>query len=47
VGRDIVWICGNALPGAGLEPLGFAGGARRAVQTITTIDARYLPSACR
>ena len=47
VGRDIVWLCGNALAGPGLEPLGFAGGARRAVQTITTIDARYLPSACR
>jgi prepilin-type N-terminal cleavage/methylation domain-containing protein len=47
VGRDVVWVCGNALPGAGLEPLGFAGGARRAIQTITTIDARYLPSACR
>lgn len=47
VGRDVVWVCGNALPGAGLEPLGFAGGARRALQTITTIDARYLPSACR
>ena len=47
VGRDVVWVCGNALPGAGLEPLGFAGGAQRALQTITTIDARYLPSACR
>lgn len=47
VSRDILWVCGNALPGAGLEPLGFAGGARRAAHTITTIDARYLPSACR
>jgi prepilin-type N-terminal cleavage/methylation domain-containing protein len=47
VSRDVVWVCGNALPGAGLKPLGFAGGARRAAQTITTIDARYLPSACR
>jgi type II secretory pathway pseudopilin PulG len=47
VSRDVVWVCGNALPGAGLEPLGFAGGVRRALQTITTIDARYLPSACR
>jgi hypothetical protein len=45
--RDVVWVCGNALPGAGLEPLGFAGGAQRAVQTITTIDPRYLPSECR
>jgi prepilin-type N-terminal cleavage/methylation domain-containing protein len=47
VSRDVLWVCGNALPGAGLKPLGFAGGARRAAQTITTIDARYLPSACR
>lgn len=47
VGRDVVWVCGNALPGAGLQPLGFAGGARRAAQTIATIDARYLPAACR
>jgi type II secretory pathway pseudopilin PulG len=47
VGRDVVWICGNALPGAGLEPLGFAGGPRQALQAITTIDRRYLPSACR
>jgi len=46
-GRDVVWVCGNALPGPGLEPLGFAGGARRAVQVLTTIDARYLPSSCR
>jgi hypothetical protein len=45
--RDVVWVCGNALPGAGLEPLGFAGGAQRAVQTITTIEPRFLPSACR
>jgi type IV pilus assembly protein PilA len=47
VGRDVVWVCGNALPGTGLKPLGFAGGAHRALQTITTIDARYLPSVCR
>jgi type IV pilus assembly protein PilA len=45
--RHVVWVCGNALPGAGLEPLGFAGGARQAIQAITTIDRRYLPSACR
>jgi Pilin (bacterial filament) len=45
--REVVWICGNALPGAGLEPLGFAGGARQAVQILTTIDARYLPASCR
>lgn len=46
-GRDVVWVCGNALPGAGLEPLGFAGGVRQALQALTTINARYLPSACR
>ena len=45
--REVVWICGNALPGAGLEPLGFAGGVRQAVQILTTIDARYLPASCR
>jgi type IV pilus assembly protein PilA len=47
VGSDVVWVCGNALPGAGLQPLGFAGGAHRALQTITTIEARYLPPSCR
>jgi hypothetical protein len=47
VSHDVLWVCGNALPGAGLKPLGFAGGARRALQTITMIAARYLPSACR
>jgi prepilin-type N-terminal cleavage/methylation domain-containing protein len=46
-GGDVVWVCGDAAPGTGLEPLGFAGGARRAIQTGTTIDPRYLPSACR
>ena len=46
-GGDVVWVCGNALPGVGLEPLGFADGVRQALQTRTTIDARYLPSACR
>ena len=45
--REVVWVCGNALPGPGLKPLGFAGGAQRAVQTITTIEPRFLPAACR
>jgi prepilin-type N-terminal cleavage/methylation domain-containing protein len=45
--RDVVWVCGNALPGPGLNPLGFAGGAHRAVQAVTRIDPRYLPSSCR
>jgi type IV pilus assembly protein PilA len=46
-GRDVVWVCGNEPPSAGLAPLGFAAGGRRAVQPVTTIDRRYLPSACR
>lgn len=45
--RDVVWLCGNAPPGAGLEPLGFAGGVRQALQRLTTINARYLPADCR
>jgi len=44
---EIVWICGNKVPGVGLLPLGFAGGTRQAVQVLTTIDARYLPPNCR
>jgi hypothetical protein len=45
--REIVWICGNRAPGVGLRPLGFSGGGTQAVQVVTTIDARYLPAACR
>jgi type IV pilus assembly protein PilA len=45
--QDVVWICGNQPSGVGLEPLGFAGGARRAVQVPTQIEDRYLPSSCR
>lgn len=44
---EIVWICGNDAPGVGLNPLGFAGGFRQAVQAPVTIEARYLPRACR
>jgi type IV pilus assembly protein PilA len=47
VSREIVWVCGNKVPDLGLEPLGFSGGARQAVQVLTTVDARYLPSSCR
>jgi type IV pilus assembly protein PilA len=43
----VVWVCGNRVPGAGLEPLGFASGGRQAVQVVTQIEARYLPSSCR
>jgi type IV pilus assembly protein PilA len=45
--RDVVWICGNDVPGVGLNPLGFAGGGPQAVQAATSIDDRYLPPACR
>jgi len=43
----IVWLCGNQTPGVGLQPLGFAGGAREASQRRTSIEPRYLPPACR
>lgn len=45
--RGVVWMCGNQLPGPGLQPLGFASGARQAVQIPASIDARYLSAACR
>lgn len=47
VSREVVWVCGNKVPDLGLKPLGFAGGARQAVQVLTTVDTRYLPSVCR
>jgi len=47
VDQQIVWICGNKIPGVGLKPLGFAGGARQAVQVLTSIEPRYLPPTCR
>jgi type IV pilus assembly protein PilA len=47
VDRHVVWICGNEIPGPGLEPLGFADGGRQAVQIPTTIEARYLSRSCR
>ncbi len=43
----IIWLCGNKLPGPGLEPLGFAGGAAEPVQILTLIDVRFLPPSCR
>jgi type II secretory pathway pseudopilin PulG len=45
--RDVFWICGNRIAGAGLHPLGFANAARQAVQVVTQIEPRYLPSTCR
>lgn len=47
VSRDVFWVCGNRVAGAGLRPLGFANGARQAVQIVTPIEPRYLPPACR
>lgn len=44
---NVVWICGNEIPGVGLKPLGFVAGGRQAVQLPTTIEPRYLPSTCR
>jgi len=45
--REVSWICGNRVAGPGLKPLGFANGARQAVQVVTQIEPRYLPSICR
>jgi hypothetical protein len=45
--RDVFWVCGNRIAGVGLQPLGFANGARQAVQVVTQIQPRYLPSNCR
>jgi ribosome modulation factor len=45
--QRIVWLCGNKLPGPGLEPLGFAGGAAEPVQILTLIEVRFLPPSCR
>jgi type IV pilus assembly protein PilA len=45
--REIVWVCGNAVPGRGLKPLGFADGGRQSVQAAATVETRYLPSKCR
>ena len=44
---EVVWVCGSAVPGVGLHPLGFSGGSRQAVQTPTSIEPRYLPAECR
>jgi hypothetical protein len=45
--QQVVWICGNDIPGLGLEPLGFASGTTQPVQVPATIAARYLPAGCR
>jgi type IV pilus assembly protein PilA len=43
----IVWICGRRPVGVGLYPLGFFNGTNRTTETVTTIEARYLPAECR
>jgi prepilin-type N-terminal cleavage/methylation domain-containing protein len=43
----IVWLCGNEIPEPGEHPLGFTGGGRQAQQIPTTVEARFLPAACR
>jgi type IV pilus assembly protein PilA len=45
--KEVVWVCGNAVPGLGLKPLGFADGGRQSVQISATVEARYLPPKCR
>lgn len=47
VDREVIWLCGNEAPGVGLNPLGFAAGGPLPVQTVTSIENRYLPPACR
>jgi len=47
VDEHIIWSCGNRLPGAGVNPLGFAGGANVAEHAWTAIEPRFLPPACR
>jgi len=47
VSRDVFWVCGNRVAGAGLRPLGFANGTRQSIQVVTPIEPRYLPPACR
>jgi len=47
VNRGVIWLCGNKVPGPGLQPLGFAAGGRQTVPVPTTIEARYLSGSCR
>lgn len=44
---EIVWLCGNEIPGPGLNPLGFSGGGPQTQQVPTTLEARFLPPTCR
>jgi type IV pilus assembly protein PilA len=44
---EIIWVCGNAVAGRGLKPLGFAAGGTQSVQRSATVESRYLPAGCR
>ncbi len=43
----VVWICGDAVPPAGMAPLGTQSGGVTAFLGVTTVPSRYLPSSCR
>ena len=43
---SVIWYCGDAVAGATDNPLGTAGG-NAAVDGVTTLDDKYLPSTCR
>lgn len=43
---SVIWYCGNAVADAVDSPLGTAGG-NAAVDGVTTLDDKYLPSTCR
>jgi hypothetical protein len=40
--NSVVWRCGWALPPPGLTPIG-----KGSTAAVTTVEPRYLPSACR
>ena len=44
---DVVWVCANQIPPAGLSPMGTSGGGNASVQIPTTVETRYLPASCR
>ncbi|MEO0576790.1 MAG: pilin [Pseudomonadota bacterium] len=46
-GLNIIWRCGNAEVGPALNPVGTASGGNVAVYAASTLENRYLPSACR
>ena len=43
----IVWVCGYAVPPAGLQPMGTQGGGDTAFLGVTTVPSQYLPPSCR